>query len=565
MEALYCPNCFIDQDNEHSQCYACKYKPPAEPDNPTYLRAQGTIHHQYMIGRVLGHGGFGITYLAFDQKLSRRVAIKEYFPSAWASRGGDSKIHPYVGSRGELFKSGKASFIDEARILTQFHSPHIVRVLDLFEALGTAYYVMEYLEGETLEQRIEKKGPMTFEQLNPILESLMGALEEVHSQNVYHRDLKPENVYLTQEKGAILLDFGAARYYSANQSHSLTAVLTPGYAPVEQYFSKGHQGAWTDIYALAATGYYCLTGKRPPEAPARREGQNLIPPSQRQANISEANEHWLLWGLAVDHTQRPQSISQWRVEKLKNSQETDRQAHSELEKLQKELAAERRRTEELQAQIKQTENISEPSKPTPSQNSSSNVSVNSDSNTLKPALIASGCAILLIGFFAFRGGTSNHSSSQSSQVIQNQSTADVSTPVSTPEATPMPENITESNAEQLIQRWMDKKREAMVNLNADPFNEILTGNALKVRTLGVLDRINNPDKYPNKYHDIKLQKMEIRETHIADDGRTGYVLAYIQEENIMTLENSSPQGVFRYDIQKINGAWYINDIKQVSK
>jgi formylglycine-generating enzyme required for sulfatase activity/serine/threonine protein kinase len=310
----YCLECFAIIDAELGTCSQCGYVQPLEY-NPLYLKPPFRLNRQYVIGKVLGHGGFGITYLGFDRHLNTRVAIKEYFPAEFASRAPDGKqVIPYSGEKSELFKLGRDKFIAEARLLASFRSPNIVRIRHFFEECNTAYFIMEYLEGETLAQYVHSHGGrLKPQEIKALLLPLLEALEEVHAKNSFHRDIKPDNLYITSKGLPILLDFGAARQQMSGATTNLLAFLTPGFAPAEQYSTNGIQGPWTDIYAMAATMYYALTGHIPPVPHDRMMGdQELIPPSQQGVEISPKDEAWLLKGLEIKWSQRPESIGEWR-------------------------------------------------------------------------------------------------------------------------------------------------------------------------------------------------------------------------------------------------------------
>ena len=314
MTGKYCANCFKDIDSELETCPECNYTYPEEK-NSLYLPPRGMLYNkQYRIGRVLGHGGFGITYLCYDINLKSKVAIKEYLPDQFATRDTKSAtVMPYTGEKKEDFLYGKDRFREEAQVLRQFRHPNIIKVLNYFEALNTAYFVMEYLEGETLQRYVKTKGKLTIEEALKIIIPLLDALEEIHSNNYYHRDIKPANIYMTKKLEPILIDFGAARQQVSGRSKSLTAVLTPGYAPVEQYSTKGRQGAWTDIYAMSATVYKMITGETPPESQDRLLGEeNLKRPSELDIKITPEQEKWLLKGLAIKCDDRPLSIEEWK-------------------------------------------------------------------------------------------------------------------------------------------------------------------------------------------------------------------------------------------------------------
>ncbi len=316
-------------------CDNCQYLQPTHY-NPTYLQPPYRLQ-QYVLGRVLGHGGFAITYLAYDRSLGTRVAIKEYFPAEFANRAPDGQdVVPYSGERETLFQLGKEKFIAEARLLATLRNPNIIRIRQFIENANTAYFVMEYLEGSTLKDHVIKNGgQLSWEDTKTLLLPMLDALEEVHSKQCYHRDIKPENIYISQNKTPILLDFGAARQHMSGATTNLLAFVTPGFAPAEQYSSNGIQGPWTDIYSLAATMYYTLMGETPPVPQDRALGETeLILPSQKGIDIPPREEEWLIKGLEVKWSNRPESVSQWRMMLERNLTQT---VELKAEELQKEM------------------------------------------------------------------------------------------------------------------------------------------------------------------------------------------------------------------------------------
>ena len=235
--------------------------------------------HRYQIEGVLGAGGFGITYKAIHEALENEVAIKEYFPAEWAYRDHNG-ISVRANAQGQIpardseppcYEWGLQRFLDEAKILVQVNHPGVVRVRDYFTANGTAYIVMEYEEGESLSATLQRGGILPEPELRRILGDVMPALEAVHTQGYLHRDIKPSNLYIRADSGrVILIDFGAARQALGRRSRSVTSVVTPGYSPIEQYVTVGEDyGPWTDIYAIGAVLYRCITGTPPIEAPGR--------------------------------------------------------------------------------------------------------------------------------------------------------------------------------------------------------------------------------------------------------------------------------------------------------
>ncbi|PIW46753.1 hypothetical protein COW20_15090, partial [bacterium (Candidatus Blackallbacteria) CG13_big_fil_rev_8_21_14_2_50_49_14] len=309
----YCLNCFAIIAGNLTQCTQCQYPQPLEYDK-RFLKPQYRLYRQYYIGRVLGCGGFGITYLAYDRNLGTRVAIKEYFPTGFATRAEDGlTVIPASGQEGELFRAGKEKFIAEARLLATLRSHNIITIRHFFEDCNTAYFVMEYLEGETLEDYLTRKGgKLPAQEVRKLLFPLLDALDEVHELKSYHRDIKPENIYMTRKGQPILLDFGSARQQISGKTESMV-FLSPGYAPLEQYSHNGIQGPWTDIYALAATYYKAVTGITPPTPQERLASDSLLPPQALGIEMPPQEEQWLMKGLGIKWSSRPESTTEWRM------------------------------------------------------------------------------------------------------------------------------------------------------------------------------------------------------------------------------------------------------------
>lgn len=286
-----------------------------KPRTSLALPPRTVLNNVYEIGRVLGKGGFGITYAALDQHLRVPVAIKEYLPAQVAGRGTDrSTVEPHGGNERDVFEHGLNAFLEEARTLAQFNHPNIVRVRAFFREYGTAYLVMPYYEGRTLDAvAAESTGPMVPETAMGLMDPVFDGLEAVHASNLLHRDIKPQNIYLTDDGGTILLDFGAARIAFGQESQSLSAVLTPGYAPFEQYSRRGHQGPWTDVYATAATLYRLVTGRKPPEATDRMAGEPLPPVYTLNPAVAPAFSDAVGTALALHPKDRPQSVAAFRA------------------------------------------------------------------------------------------------------------------------------------------------------------------------------------------------------------------------------------------------------------
>ncbi len=275
--------------------------------------------HWYEIERVLGQGGFGITYLARDSNLDQAVAIKEYLPIELAVRGDDRTVHPVSEERGATYSWGLDRFLREGQTLAKFKHPNIVRVLSLFEANNTGYMVMEYERGATLEAVLRQRRVIQQTELLEMLLSLLDGLEQVHKAGFIHRDIKPANILIRSDGTPVLIDFGSARQAFAGYTRTLTILVSPGYAPFEQYSSKGEkQGPWTDIYALAATMHRAVAGKIPADAIERNVVlQGQPDPLRAVAEIGKGwySQHFLEAidrGLHVLEQDRPQNLAEWR-------------------------------------------------------------------------------------------------------------------------------------------------------------------------------------------------------------------------------------------------------------
>lgn len=268
---------------------------------------------RYEILSVLGQGGFGITYRARDVQLGREVAIKEYLPSALAVRQDGATVLPRSTRMADDFGWGRDRFVTEGRTLASLHRvPAIVHVFDFLEANGTAYIVMELLSGETLEDRINKNGKLTPEEVDRILWPLLDGLEQVHSAGFLHRDIKPANILLDATGNPTLIDFGASRAAMVGRTAAMTAIFTPGYAAAEQ-MTSAKQGPWSDIYGLAATIYHAIMGKAPPNAFDRMLDDTYEPLAKfAPVGFSPGLLAGVDAGLAVAARDRPQSIAGWR-------------------------------------------------------------------------------------------------------------------------------------------------------------------------------------------------------------------------------------------------------------
>jgi serine/threonine protein kinase len=280
----------------------------------------GTLLEEFEITDIIGWGGFGIVYLAYDHSLQRQVALKEYMPAALAVRNQGATVSIKSEQHQETFQAGLRSFINEARLLAQFDHPSLVKVYRFWESNGTAYMVMPFYQGMTLKETLRTMHhPPDEAWLKHLLTQLLDALDILHSDHCFHRDIAPDNILILPDGRAVLLDFGAARRVISNMAQNLTVILKPGYAPIEQYAETASmtQGPWTDMYALAAVTYFAITGKVPPPAVSRMVSDTLIPltpPNQATTNRYSTD---FLTGisrtLAVKPEDRPQSIGELRT------------------------------------------------------------------------------------------------------------------------------------------------------------------------------------------------------------------------------------------------------------
>lgn len=310
-----CPGC-LEEKGTSKTCPHCGYLEEAVAESLLHLPPGTVLQDKYYIGRVLGQGGFGITYLAVDLILKIKLAIKEYLPQQLATRvSGQSHISVFEPSLEEEFKYGRSKFLEEARTLARFSEhPGVVSVRDYFEANDTAYLVMNYHEGLTLQRYLEESGGrISFTETLEIFMPVLDALKEVHRAGILHRDISPDNLLINTAGRVILIDFGAARQAMGEKSKSLSVIMKAGYSPPEQYRSRGRQGPWTDIYAAAATIYRAVAGQAPLEALDRMAGDELVPPSELGAEIDRVREEALTKALAVDPEERYKTLEDFQA------------------------------------------------------------------------------------------------------------------------------------------------------------------------------------------------------------------------------------------------------------
>ena len=314
-----CVGCMED-DSGAPVCPKCGSPFQPTVNNMLMLPPRTVLREQYLIGRALGHGGFGITYLAWDIGLQTRLAVKEYMPNGVAGRTQQTKVVPFSDVTRQEYEWGLERFLEEARTLKKCNHPNIVPVDTVFRDNGTAYLVMEYLEGTTFAEFLRRRGgTIPFEDALRVMLPVMDALSAVHAENIVHRDVSPDNIYIPRTGKVKLIDFGAARNALSQKSRNLSVILKAGYAPEEQYRISGVQGPWTDVYATAATFYRAVSGKVPAAALDRQAEDTLESLAQLGVAIPASAESALMKALAVRAGERFQSMEGFKRALTENS------------------------------------------------------------------------------------------------------------------------------------------------------------------------------------------------------------------------------------------------------
>ena len=251
MELNLCMGC-MNQKTGQGPCPYCGFREEGYVASPRHLPLGTILNGKYLAGRVLGEGGFGITYMGYDLDLGMKLAVKEYYPNELVTRENSqsNRLVMMTGKKDGVFQNEKGKFLEEARCLAKFWGlPGIVAVKDFFQENGTAYIVMEFVEGKTLEQMLEQRGgTMEPGQVLKLLDPVMASLETIHQSGLIHRDISPDNIMVSPDNRCKLIDFGAARDFTA-EGREMSVILRPRYAPWEQYGGRGQQGPWTDVYA----------------------------------------------------------------------------------------------------------------------------------------------------------------------------------------------------------------------------------------------------------------------------------------------------------------------------
>ncbi len=315
---ITCPTCGAQNPPGTPTCSACgtslsNAAPSTQAPNGVALPRDTRLRGgNYVIGPVLGQGGFGITYKAGDNSLKRFVAIKEFFPFGATRSAGT--VQPTGGMTAASYQDTKRKFLEEAQTLARFSHPSIVRVYGVWEELNTAYMAMEFLEGKTLLRLIEEKGSIPEKPAVAHIKSVAIALEQVHAAGLIHRDIKPDNICVTGDGRTVLIDFGTARAFASGKTVKQTAMLTPGYAPLEQYGQQARFGSFSDVYALGATLYHCLTGRMPAPATDRVSGVDVPPPDQVNPSISPTVSRAVMHAMQIKASERPQTMAEFVAE-----------------------------------------------------------------------------------------------------------------------------------------------------------------------------------------------------------------------------------------------------------
>ena len=309
-----CYNCFRQVADPSAPCPHCGFDLAENRQKfPVALRAGTVLNDRYIVGRVLGQGGFGITYVAFDTQLQAKVAVKEYMPSEMATRVEGTTVSIMMDTRAEDFTYGAERFQEEARTLAKFIGhPNIAGVSSYFDENDTSYFVMDYIEGVSFKSYIANNGgKVSVDETLNVMIPVLRALTSVHAEGFIHRDVTPDNIYISKDGNVKLLDFGSARYSIGDKSKSLDVILKVGYAPKEQYIRRGRQGPYTDVYSCAACFYAALTGYLPPESLERLDHDELVPVSQAGVEVPEWLDKAILKGLAVQPEDRFQSAAEF--------------------------------------------------------------------------------------------------------------------------------------------------------------------------------------------------------------------------------------------------------------
>ena len=308
-----CFNCMKEYEEQYEVCPHCGYVDGSPPAEAYHLAPGEILNHKYIVGTAIDSGGFGIIYRAWDAQMEQVVAIKEYFPNGVVSRvPGQNDVIIYSGKNREVFRKGVDRFLVEARNMAEFSQPDIVALYDYFEENNTAYIVMEYLDGVSFKEYLkERGGQIPREEVVDITLHVLAALEEIHSHHIIHRDISPDNIFLCSNHRVKVIDFGAARFSSGEESSNFSTIVKPSYAPAEQYRTKSRQGPFTDLYALGACMYQAAAGEKPQESLARAMHDDLRPPKELNPEVPEYLSDIIMKAMAMDEDERFQSSEEF--------------------------------------------------------------------------------------------------------------------------------------------------------------------------------------------------------------------------------------------------------------
>lgn len=317
-----CTSCFENYEEKYSVCPNCGYYED-KPENPINRLVHGTkLNNRYILGKTLGVGGFGITYKAWDTKLDNIVAIKEFYPASMVNRSPGTRDIILVDKKAiKVFKIGYNRLLDEARYVAKLEGKYgVMRVNEYFEENNTAYMVMEYVRGVQLRDIIKRNGALDYETARDIIEKVCNALEITHKSKIIHRDVAPDNIMVHSEYKendcVTLIDFGNARFSGTAELEDV--IVKEGFSPIEQYDTVEKQGKFTDIYALGATLYYALTGKKPIEARIRKDNDELVPPHRINSEIPESISNVVMRAMAIQSHLRYQSVEEFKTDLFKD-------------------------------------------------------------------------------------------------------------------------------------------------------------------------------------------------------------------------------------------------------
>ena len=321
-----CINCMEEKPEGQSICPYCGYDEEITEERIDQLKPGSLLNDRFVVGRPLGRGGFGITYIAWDNSLQRKVAIKEYLPKGMAMRNTENTTVTCDEDSREAFLRGVEKTIEESRKLARLsHLGSVVNVYDCFKANGTAYIVMELLSGQNVKEKLNKDGAFSFEDTLKIIKPVLETLATVHKEGIIHRDISPDNIFICDNGKIKVLDFGSAKATQGNEEKSRTIILKRGYAPKEQYIAKSIQGPYTDIYSVSATIYKMLTGVTPPDGLDRA----LEPEEDRLKDIAELVQlpapaaAAIMKGMAINPQDRIQSAEELLEELQKEDKKPD--------------------------------------------------------------------------------------------------------------------------------------------------------------------------------------------------------------------------------------------------